>query len=140
MSKERKPDDAATDAQAAEGADTAQGGDGGAPAAEASQQSPEDQLAELRDKLLRAMADAENTRRRAEKEKQEAAKYGMTKFARDLLSVADNLRRAMGKKDREEMARQREKFKGGAVEKGIDESKAMEIFDKIEKVCITSVR
>ncbi len=58
-------------------------------------QTPEEQIAELRDKLLRAMADAENTRRRAEKDKQEAAKFGMTKFARDLLSVADNLRRAI---------------------------------------------
>ncbi len=57
--------------------------------------TPEEQIAELRDKLLRAMADAENTRRRAEKDKQEAAKFGMTKFARDLLSVADNLRRAI---------------------------------------------
>ncbi len=65
---------------------------------------PEEQIAELRDKLLRAMADAENTRRRAEKDKQEAAKFGMTKFARDLLSVADNLRRAietLSKEDRE---------------------------------------
>ncbi|MGF1453958.1 MAG: nucleotide exchange factor GrpE [Alphaproteobacteria bacterium] len=58
-------------------------------------QSPEEQIAELRDKLLRAMADAENTRRRAEKDKQEASKFGMTKFARDLLSVSDNLRRAL---------------------------------------------
>ncbi len=57
--------------------------------------SPEEQIAELREKLLRALADSENTRRRAEKDKQEAAKFGMTKFARELLSVADNLRRAI---------------------------------------------
>ncbi len=64
-------------------------------APQAAPQSPEEQIADLRDKLLRAMAEAENTRRRAEKDKQEAAKFGMTKFARDLLSVADNMRRAI---------------------------------------------
>ncbi|MCB1116406.1 MAG: DNA polymerase III subunit alpha, partial [Chlamydiia bacterium] len=49
------------------------------------------------------------------------------------LGEGDVLRRAMGKKDRDEMMRQREKFQAGAVAKGIDESKAMEVFDKIEK-------
>ena len=49
------------------------------------------------------------------------------------LGEGDVLRRAMGKKDRDEMARQREKFRKGAVDKGIDETKAMEVFDKIEK-------
>lgn len=49
------------------------------------------------------------------------------------LGEGDVLRRAMGKKDREEMAKQRDKFKGGAQEKGIDPELAMRIFDKIEK-------
>lgn len=49
------------------------------------------------------------------------------------LGEGDVLRRAMGKKDRGEMAKQREKFRAGAVAKGIDEKKAMEVFDKIEK-------
>ena len=49
------------------------------------------------------------------------------------LGEGDVLRRAMGKKDRNEMAAQREKFRKGALQKGIDERKAMEIFDKIEK-------
>ena len=49
------------------------------------------------------------------------------------LGEGDVLRRAMGKKDRVEMAKQREKFRMGAIQKGIDESKAMEVFDKIEK-------
>ncbi|MCB1109489.1 MAG: DNA polymerase III subunit alpha [Chlamydiia bacterium] len=49
------------------------------------------------------------------------------------LGEGDVLRRAMGKKDRVEMAKQREKFRTGALEKGIDEDKAMEVFDKIEK-------
>ncbi len=49
------------------------------------------------------------------------------------LGEGDVLRRAMGKKDREEMANQREKFKQGALKKGIDEATAVRIFDKVEK-------
>lgn len=51
--------------------------------------------ADLKDKLLRALADTENLRRRAEREKAEATLYAATNFARDLLSVADNFGRAM---------------------------------------------
>ncbi|MAL79369.1 MAG: nucleotide exchange factor GrpE [Sneathiella sp.] len=53
------------------------------------------EIADLKDKLLRAMAEVENMRRRAEREKQDAHNYAVTKFARDVLSVADNLRRAI---------------------------------------------
>ncbi|MCC3304083.1 nucleotide exchange factor GrpE [Sneathiella sp. HT1-7] len=53
------------------------------------------EIADLKDKLLRAMADVENMRRRAEREKQDAHTYAVTKFARDILGVADNLRRAI---------------------------------------------
>jgi molecular chaperone GrpE len=53
------------------------------------------EIAELKDKLLRAMADVENMRRRAERDKQDAHTYAVTKFARDILGVADNLRRAI---------------------------------------------
>jgi DNA polymerase-3 subunit alpha len=49
------------------------------------------------------------------------------------LGEGDVLRRAMGKKDREEMANQREKFRTGALQKGLDTDTAMKIFDKIEK-------
>jgi len=50
---------------------------------------------ELKDRLLRALAETENVRRRAERERSDATKYGVTQFARDLLDVADNLRRAI---------------------------------------------
>src|SRR4029079_16756901 len=50
------------------------------------------------------------------------------------LGEGDVLRRAMGKKDRDEMARQRDKFRAGAEAKGIDADLAMRIFDKIEKL------
>lgn len=59
------------------------------------QPSPEEEIAALKDRLLRTLADLENTRRRAEKERAEATLFGITKFARDMLSVADNLRRAI---------------------------------------------
>lgn len=49
------------------------------------------------------------------------------------LGAGDVLRKAMGKKDKEEMGRQREKFRAGAVKNGIEERVALEIFDKIEK-------
>lgn len=55
----------------------------------------ENEAADLKDKLLRALAETENVRRRAEREGQNAAKYGIERFAKDLLDVADNLRRAI---------------------------------------------
>ena len=53
------------------------------------------ELADTKDKLLRALAEAENTRRRASKERDDAGSYAISAFARDILSVADNLRRAI---------------------------------------------
>jgi len=55
----------------------------------------EAELTEAQDKLLRALAETENVRRRAQRERADAEKYGFAKFASDLLSVADNLRRAL---------------------------------------------
>ena len=51
--------------------------------------------AELKDRALRALADVENMRRRAEREAADARTYAVTAFARDLLSVTDNLARAL---------------------------------------------
>lgn len=63
----------------------------------------EDQVAELtaevaalKDRLIRTMADLENTRKRGERDRQDALKYGASKFARDICEVDDNLRRALG--------------------------------------------
>lgn len=53
------------------------------------------EVADMRDRMLRALADAENTRRRAEREKQDASQYAVTKFARDMLQIADNFARAL---------------------------------------------
>jgi len=57
------------------------------------------ELADTKDRLLRAMAETENIRRRAERDKAETAKYAVTNFARDMLSVADNVRRALDSLD-----------------------------------------
>ena len=51
--------------------------------------------AELKDRALRALAETENMRRRAEREAADARTYAVTGFARDLLSVVDNLERAL---------------------------------------------
>ena len=45
----------------------------------------EAQLAEMRDRMLRALAEAENTRRRAEREKLDVSQYAIARFARDML-------------------------------------------------------
>jgi len=73
-----------------------------------------------------------------------AETYGIMVYQEQVMQIAsrlagyslgegDVLRRAMGKKDKEEMAKQREKFKSGAQKNGLDEETALRIFDKIEK-------
>jgi molecular chaperone GrpE len=55
----------------------------------------EAEVAKLKDQLLRALAESENVRRRVERERDEAKRYGAVPFARETLAVADNLRRAL---------------------------------------------
>lgn len=50
---------------------------------------------DFKDKWLRAHAEIDNVRKRLEKEKEETAKYAVTKFARDIVNVADNFQRAI---------------------------------------------
>ncbi len=64
--------------------------------------SPDDQIAKLqnelleaRDRTMRALADAENTRKRAMKDRDDAGKYAVSNFARDLLDFSDNFKRAL---------------------------------------------
>jgi molecular chaperone GrpE len=81
---------------------SARNGEGAAGLATPAPESPgeeavrqETEKAELKDRLLRALAEMENVRRRAEKEIADTRSYAVTSFARDMLSVADNLRRAL---------------------------------------------
>ena len=55
----------------------------------------QEEVAQSKDRLLRLAAEMDNLRKRTEREKAEATLYAATNFARDLLSVADNLRRAL---------------------------------------------
>ena len=50
---------------------------------------------DMRDRFMRALADAENARKRGERDRREAEQYGGSRLARDLLPVYDNLRRAL---------------------------------------------
>jgi molecular chaperone GrpE len=53
------------------------------------------EIADLKDRILRTMAEMENLRKRSERDRKDASQYAITGFARDLLDVADNLRRAL---------------------------------------------
>ena len=50
----------------------------------------------FKDKFMRALADAENSRKRSERDRREAEQYGGSRLARDLLPVFDNMKRAIG--------------------------------------------
>jgi molecular chaperone GrpE len=69
---------------------------------------------ELRDRMLRALADAENSRKRADRDRREAEHYGGSKLSRDLLPVYDNLRRAL------DVAGEAEREAAGGVIEGIE--------------------
>ncbi len=56
----------------------------------------ETELSETKDRLLRALAETENLRQRATRDLEDARRYAITGFARELLEVADNLSRALG--------------------------------------------
>src|SRR5262245_25540445 len=60
------------------------------------------EAAKARDEMLRALAEVENTRRRAERQAQEARAYAIDRFAGDLLAVADTLSRALQAAPRED--------------------------------------
>ncbi len=55
----------------------------------------QDELAKAKDQMMRALAEAENARKRAQKDREDASRFAISGFARDLLDVADNLRRAL---------------------------------------------
>ncbi len=85
--------------------DAAAPAEGEASAAEA-EPTPEEVIAklaaerdEMRDRMLRALAEAENIRKRAERDRRDGETYGSTRLARDLLAVHDNLERALGAAD-----------------------------------------
>ena len=75
-------------------AEAAAGIDPGAEEANAQLATLEGRIADLTDRLLRAHAEMDNLRKRTERDKEDTAKYAISKFARDILGVGDNLQRA----------------------------------------------
>lgn len=69
---------------------------------------------ELKDRLLRSLAESENIRKRADRDRREAENYGGSKLARDMLPVYDNLKRAL------DAAGDEQKDVAGAVLEGIE--------------------
>ena len=90
VSKSLEPSDNGSDFEAGNGG--VQGDDNEDNEAEDNEQA---QIEALKDKLLRALAETENVRKRADREREEVAKYGITSLARDIVGIADNLRRAL---------------------------------------------
>lgn len=87
---------------------------------------------ELKDRLLRAMAETENVRRRAERERQEASLYGLTRFAKELLGVADNLARALQSLTPEARANASEPVQNLISGIELTEKELHRIFDRFE--------
>lgn len=102
------------------------------PAAEAENVNAEDalqeQIATLQQDVLYAKAETQNVRRRAEKEVADAHAYAATKFARDILSVADNLGRALGALSDEQRAD--EAFKPFVTGLEATERELMSVFER----------
>jgi molecular chaperone GrpE len=63
---------------------------------ESKDNDPTSEIVSLRERLMRALAETENTRRQGERREQDARQYAIANFARELLQVVDNLRRALG--------------------------------------------
>jgi|SRR6056297_1376636 len=81
---------------------------------EAELESLRAERAELHDKFMRALADAENARKRSEKDRREAENYGGSKLSRDMLPVYDNMKRAL------EAATEEQKEVSAALIEGIE--------------------
>ena len=88
--------------------------------------SPEDKIKELEDKLARTFAEMENQRRRFEKEKEDAFEYGGFAFAKEALSLIDNLERSKSILENDEKLKETEALK-----------KTLEHFDIIHKDLIS---
>jgi molecular chaperone GrpE len=100
------------------------------PAAPKPSTSLDRELAEAKDRLLRALADMDNMRKRTEREVADARVYGISAFARDILGVADNMHRAMQALDDELRAKADEATK--ALLEGVEltERELMNVLEK----------
>lgn len=86
------------------------------------------EISDLKDQWLRAVAETENVRRRSQKEREDALKYAVSHFVRDILAVADNLRRAMESCPETEILSESVKSLVEGV--GLTESELLSVFDR----------
>ena len=73
--------------------------------------SPDDKIKELESKLLTSLADNENLRKRFDREKEDLSNYVISEFAKEILTVLDNLQRAMATANLEEVKEKSQKTK-----------------------------
>ena len=92
--------------------------------------SPEEQVRELEDKLARAFAEMENQRRRFEKEKEDAFDYGGYSFAKEALSLIDNLERSKQVLENDEKLKSTEALKKTLEHLDIINKDLISIFSK----------
>ena len=97
---------------------------------EEEQISPEDEIANLKDKVARTFAEMENQRRRFEKEKDEAFEYGGFSFARETLNLVDNLERSKQTLESDETIKDKDTLKKLIEHIDIINKDMMSIFKK----------
>lgn len=98
-------------------------------AAEARIAELEAEVAKFRDQALRALAEAENTRRRAQNEIEERGRFALQSFAKDLITVPDNLRRALDALPAE-LRKTNEKFESFAAGVELTERELLSVLDR----------
>ena len=94
------------------------------------EKSPEDKIKDLEDKLARTFAEMENQRRRFEKEKEDAFEYGGFAFAREALSLIDNLDRSKSILENDEKLKETDALKKTLEHLDIIHKDLISIFNK----------
>jgi molecular chaperone GrpE len=89
-----------------------------------------EEVAQLKDRLLRLAAEMDNMRKRGEREKAEATLYAATNFARDLLSITDNMGRALAAVSPEERERADDALKNLLAGVELTERELLNVFQR----------
>ena len=97
---------------------------------EVSEITPDEKIAELEDKVVRAFAEMENQRRRFEKEKEEAFEYGGYSFAKEALNLIDNLERSKQVLETDERLKDTDALKKSLEHLDIIKKDTISIFEK----------
>ena len=100
------------------------------PKQEIKELTPEEKIAELEDKVTRTFAEMENQRRRFEKEKEDAFEYGGYSFAKEALSLIDNLDRSKNVLENDDKLKQTEALKKALEHLDIIKKDLISIFEK----------